>query len=394
MSAPGPGLGAFLKKQAQEAEAALQKGTPKLGDGTKDAKEKDKSKDSKAEDASGKQKASAAKPPKQPSPKDTAKNDDYETMDSSVARIVNFSDSDADERPLRPRPAPELPPERPPMKPDVKNAMLGKKVYDGVSGMGQWIKGQQAPAQLSSGQRGIRRIQRAWSQHGSERLQQAKTGMTIDFCLKVLALWLLKKHRPRVHRIVELFCLAVPVADAICSWQQKWPHVPGRLGDGLSQTAQCSRQLAAPAAVADVAAWLHRKARDRCSSNSSSDSANDNGIECTDQPLDTRLTMRPIRTTRPLRTPRGSRMLRRDSSGDSPSKSRRLRSEGSSNSPGGSHRLHRESSGNSPSALDRQIDGLSELPYRRKIRKSRSAGGTPRDRSTPRARPMTPTLQE
>lgn len=114
---------------------------------------------------------------------------------------------------------------------------------------------------LHVGQRGIRCIQRAWSHYGAERLQQAKAGITIDFLLKawsshalledqhrwkgysslyilshpsvchgsrqsidipggqVLALWLLKKHRPRAHRVVELFCLAIPIADGICSWQ-------------------------------------------------------------------------------------------------------------------------------------------------------------------------------
>lgn len=61
-----------------------------------------------------------------------------------------------------------------------------------------------------------------------------------------------------------------------CS-QQKWPHVHGRLGEGLSQTANFSRQLAAPAIVADIAAWLHRRARDRSSGgNSNSDAASDN----------------------------------------------------------------------------------------------------------------------
>lgn len=77
MSAPGPGLGAFLKKQAQEAEAKLQKGTPKLGDGAKDVKEKDKTKDSKSDETSKKHKTAtlSLKSPKQLIEK-LAKNDD------------------------------------------------------------------------------------------------------------------------------------------------------------------------------------------------------------------------------------------------------------------------------------------------------------------------------
>ena len=35
------------------------------------------------------------------------------TMDGSVARIVQFSDSDDDEPKLKPRPAPALPPKQP-----------------------------------------------------------------------------------------------------------------------------------------------------------------------------------------------------------------------------------------------------------------------------------------
>jgi hypothetical protein len=69
MTTPGAGLGAFLKKQAQDAEAALQKGTPKLGDGAKEIKEKtkEKEKDKDADANSAKQKLNAfgAKPAKQ-----------------------------------------------------------------------------------------------------------------------------------------------------------------------------------------------------------------------------------------------------------------------------------------------------------------------------------------
>lgn len=397
MTTPGAGLGAFLKKQAQDAEAALQKGTPKLGDGAKEIKEKtkEKEKDKDADANSAKQKLNAfgAKPAKQHTakPEQLAEN---ETMDSSVARIVNFSDSDDDE-PLKPRPAPELPPRRPPMKPDEKNAMLGKKVFDGVSGMGQWIKGQTQPAELNSGQRGIRRIQRAWSNHGAERLQQAKSSVTVDFLVKVIALWLLKKYRPQFHRVVELCCLAVPISDAIFSWQQQLrPQISGRLGKGLHQTAEVASQFAAPAAVADIGEWLRRKVSNRSgggSSNSSSsnnETGTDTGNASPERPSVPEVTMRPIR----VRPPRvGPSRLRREGSVDSNGSSRRLRREGGG-SPGGFGRTRREGSGDRSSALDRHIDAISE-PRRMKIRKSRSAGTTPRERS-PRVRPSTPTVLE
>ena len=45
---------------------------------------------------------------------------------------------------------------------------------------------------------------------------------------QVLALWLLRRKKPRVGRLVELFCLAVPAGDALCRWQVQgliawWP---------------------------------------------------------------------------------------------------------------------------------------------------------------------------
>lgn len=104
MAASGAGLGAFLKKQARDAEAKLQKGTPKLGDGAKDPKQKDKDKkendkkekdrkdkekkekDSKSDDASGKHKTPALslKPPgKQPGPKAADIDDDNDVRPKS-----------------------------------------------------------------------------------------------------------------------------------------------------------------------------------------------------------------------------------------------------------------------------------------------------------------------
>lgn len=66
--------------------------------------------------------------------------------------------------------------------------------------------------------------------------------------------------------------------------------MPGRLGEGLSQTASFSRQLAAPAMVADAAEWLNRRVRDRRSRNNSTSNSNDgsdNGDECAEQDLGT-----------------------------------------------------------------------------------------------------------
>lgn len=42
---------------------------------------------------------------------------------------------------------------------------------------------------------------------------------------QVLALWVLRRKKPRVCRLVELFCLAVPAGDALCRWQVivLWP---------------------------------------------------------------------------------------------------------------------------------------------------------------------------
>ncbi len=103
----------------------------------------------------------------------------------------------------------------------------------------------------------MRRIQSVWSEHGAYRMQQAIAGLTLSFamkvgpcrrcpraactpcerdcslsgcgcdtpsrvsarCVQVLALWLLRRKQPRVCRLVELFCLAVPAGDALCRWQ-------------------------------------------------------------------------------------------------------------------------------------------------------------------------------
>lgn len=364
MAAPGGRsmLGSFLKKQAKESEAA-QTGNPKSAEGTQNGKD---AKTGKSDDKSDSAKAAApaAKPAKPNPTKLPEKLDDNETMDSSVARIVNFSDSDADEQPLKPRPAPELPPKRPPMTTDAKNAMLGKRVYDGVSGMGQWMKGTQAQAEVNSGQRGIQRIQRVWSHHGLPRLQQAQAGLNFTFVLKVLAIWLLKKHQPRVNRLLDLFCLAVPLGDAICSWQHKWPHVPGRLGEGLESAAQCSRDLCAPAIAAEAVSVVQRRlsARKRQTRKGPADA--DNGAkEDATQALDNGGSMQPVHHV---------------NCGSSRESRRLYKVEEEVYSPG----------------TVRQLDSLESMPPSRKVRKSRSLGGTPRDHSILQAPTMEITQEE
>lgn len=62
----------------------------------------------------------------------TRTEDPGETMDGSVARIVQFSDSDDDEPKLKPRPAPELPPKHGDkqhgQRPEHRN-VLGEQLY-------------------------------------------------------------------------------------------------------------------------------------------------------------------------------------------------------------------------------------------------------------------------
>lgn len=64
-----------------------------------------------------------------------------------------------------------------------------------------------------------------------------------------------------------------------CWLQQKWPRMlPGRVDEGIGRSLQCSRELAAPAAIVDVAQWLQRRARKhQDSSSTSSDASGSNG---------------------------------------------------------------------------------------------------------------------
>ena len=62
----------------------------------------------------------------------------------------------------------------------------GPRIADGLSGAKRWVQGiGQAPLQLSTGQRGVRRVQRVWHEQGNPQLQQMMAGITVTFVLKV-----------------------------------------------------------------------------------------------------------------------------------------------------------------------------------------------------------------
>ena len=62
----------------------------------------------------------------------------------------------------------------------------GKRVAEGIGGLGQWARGvRHAPLQLSTGQRGVRRVQTAWHEQAVPQLRQAYSGITLSFVIKV-----------------------------------------------------------------------------------------------------------------------------------------------------------------------------------------------------------------
>mmetsp|Transcript_5459 Transcript_5459/g.15597 ORF Transcript_5459/g.15597 Transcript_5459/m.15597 type:complete len:391 (+) Transcript_5459:224-1396(+) len=371
-----PGLGAFLQAQKRAKEAALaraqsQKGVSKPGESMKDQKaegneQEGKEPEKEKEKEKEKERVTVATLAKQVVDNATANSARMRRYDGdedqpAVPRIVNFSDSDDDEPPLRPRQMPDLPGFRPPADHDAREPILGKRVIDSVSGVGNWLTGHQQPTmQLSTGQRGVRRIQGLWSDHGHHCLQQAKASITFTFLLKVLALWLLRRKQPRVCRMVELFCLAVPAGDALCRWQKKWPKVPGRVGEGLLRGVQCGREMAGPAAVLDVTEWLQRRTRRRTAGPSSSSDGNGTSEAADDGSVPNIPSIRTSSSTPTQQTPRTPKRLTFQDSVDV---------------------------NGSPS---RHLQGLTDIPTRQGVRKARSMGGTPRDKSTPRARLATP----
>ena len=65
----------------------------------------------------------------------------------------------------------------------------GKRVAEGIGGLGQWAQGMRhAPLQLTTGQRGVRRVQTLWHERAVPHMQQAYSGITLGFVVKVRAL--------------------------------------------------------------------------------------------------------------------------------------------------------------------------------------------------------------
>lgn len=280
----------------------------------------------------------------------TRTEDPGETMDGSVARIVQFSDSDDDEPKLKPRPAPQLPPKHGDQlhdqRPEHRN-VLGKRVAEGLGALGRWAPGMRhSPLQLSTGQTGVRRVKHLWYEQAAPRLQQAYSGITLSFVIKLAVLWLLRRRVPKAVPFLELTSLAIPLTEALAHWRMphhKWPAIPQPAAQGL----QVLRTLATPLLVLDCAAALHRL--------------------CSRQPQQpTRGPLLPetLRRARRVRT-RGAR---------TPRTPKRLTFQGDA-----------EPGTDSPVTPSRLLGGLSELPPRGSLRRSRSMGGTPRDKSTPRA---------
>lgn len=57
---------------------------------------------------------------------------------------------------------------------------------EGLGGFSRWARGMgQKPLQLTTGQRGVRRVKHLWRDHGAPGLQQAKAGITVSFVAKV-----------------------------------------------------------------------------------------------------------------------------------------------------------------------------------------------------------------
>ncbi len=57
---------------------------------------------------------------------------------------------------------------------------------EGLGGFSRWARGMgQKPLQLTTGQRGVRRVKHLWRDHGAPGLQQAKAGITFSFVVKV-----------------------------------------------------------------------------------------------------------------------------------------------------------------------------------------------------------------
>ena len=131
MAATNPGLGAYIQaqKRQKQIEDQIAKAHGEDGDGGKSKKDKEKEKEKDKEQPTVAGLAKTVAKEVIGAVKEATKTEDPDaTMDGSVARIVQFSDSDDEGgEKLKPRPAPELPPKRPPQqqRPEHKN-MLGE----------------------------------------------------------------------------------------------------------------------------------------------------------------------------------------------------------------------------------------------------------------------------
>lgn len=65
----------------------------------------------------------------------------------------------------------------------------GKRVAEGIGGLGRWAQGMRhAPLQLSTGQRGVRRVHTLWHERALPQMRQAYSGITLGFVVKVRGL--------------------------------------------------------------------------------------------------------------------------------------------------------------------------------------------------------------
>jgi hypothetical protein len=138
-------------------------------------------------------------------------------------------------------------------------------VAEGIGGLGKWAQGMRhAPLQLTTGQRGVRRVQTLWHERAVPQMRQAYSGITLGFVVKVCALlaallagqpnghvctpltcqaedyddefidsqqanqasalqlallWLLRRRAPKALPFLEFTSLAIPLTEALARWQ-------------------------------------------------------------------------------------------------------------------------------------------------------------------------------
>lgn len=131
---------------------------------------------------------------------------------------------------------------------------------EGLGGVGRWVRGvRHAPLQLTTGQRGIRRINHLWHNAASAtgpQLQKPYSGITLSFVVKVSSalscrsltalltsqhaagcpmtssrsrmsdwslqlavLWFLRRRVPKAVPFLELTSLGIPLTEALARWR-------------------------------------------------------------------------------------------------------------------------------------------------------------------------------